>query len=157
MRNHSRFCTSCEGTLPWDQMMSQLGAARSYSDSRPMEVMLWWVLTPDHQIRKKEMTPSSDYGKKPSQGRQGSGDFIHVYKYLMGGYRDRARLLGGIQSKGKRIWAQVEMPLKKPQNGQLFMMWVCENWHWLPREVVASPSFQLFKLGWTWPWATCSS
>lgn len=34
---------------------------------------------------------------------------------------------------------------------------VIKHWHRLPREVLESPSLEILKPAWSWPWATCCS
>ncbi|KAK4815071.1 LOW QUALITY PROTEIN: hypothetical protein QYF61_015355 [Mycteria americana] len=72
-------------------------------------------------------------------------DLISVYKYLKGGCKeDGARLFS--VSRDQRQWAQTETQ-EVPSNTRrrFFTLRVTEHWHRLPREVVESPSLEIFK------------
>ena len=76
-------------------------------------------------------------------------DLINVYKYLKGGGRqkDEARLFSVMNSNRMRSNGLKLEHRKFHTNMQknFFMVRVMEHWNRLPREVVESPSMEIFK------------
>jgi len=76
------------------------------------------------------------------------GDLRNAYKYLQGGCQeDGARLFSVVPSDRTRGNGH-ELKHKKfylNMRKNFFALRVTEHWHRLPREVVESPSLQLFK------------
>jgi len=77
------------------------------------------------------------------------GDLINVYKYLQGGGRqmDEARLFSVVCSDRTRSNG-LKLELRKFRTNMwknFFMVKVMELWNRLPREVVESPSMEIFK------------
>jgi len=76
------------------------------------------------------------------------GDLIKAYKYLKGGCQeDRARLFSVVPSNGTRgsrhklEHRNFQLNMRK----NFFPLRVTEHWNKLPREVVESPSPEIFK------------
>ncbi|KAK4806261.1 hypothetical protein QYF61_013405 [Mycteria americana] len=91
------------------------------------------------------------------------GDLINVYKYLKGGCKeDRARLFPVVPSdrtRGNGHRLKHRRILLNIRKHFFFPVRVTQHWHRLPREVVESPSLEIFKshldvvLG-NWLWMT---
>ena len=75
-------------------------------------------------------------------------DLINVYKYLRGGCReDEASLFLVVPSEKTRVNRHKLKHRKFQLNmrGYFFTVRVTEHWNGLPREVVESPSLEMFK------------
>ncbi|RMC09947.1 hypothetical protein DUI87_12734 [Hirundo rustica rustica] len=77
------------------------------------------------------------------------GDLINVYQYLKGGYQeDGASIFPGVSSCRTRGKGQKLKHKKFHLNMKnFFTVCVTEHWNKLPREVVESPSLEIFKNG----------
>ena len=84
-------------------------------------------------------------GKRRLRG----GDLINIYKYLKGGgrQRDEARLFSVLHSDRTRSSGLNLEHRKFHTNMQknFFMVRVMEHWNRLPKEIMESPSMQIFK------------
>jgi len=76
------------------------------------------------------------------------GDLINVYKYLKGGCQeDEARLFSVVPSnrtRGNRHKVK-NRKFNLNMRKNFFTLSVTEHWNRLPREVVESPSLEIFK------------
>ena len=80
--------------------------------------------------------------------RRMRGDLINAYKYLKGGrQKDGAKLFSVVphdRTRGNRHkWKHRNFRLNMRKN--VFPLRVMEHWNRLPREVVESPSLEIFK------------
>jgi len=86
------------------------------------------------------------------------GHLVNVCKYFKRGYKEgRTRLFSVVPSDRTRgnghnvTHRRFLLSIRK----HFFTVRVTEHWHRLPREVVESPSFEIFVI-WTWSWMTDS-
>jgi len=86
------------------------------------------------------------------------GDLTNAYKYLKGGCQEQgARLFSVVPSDRTRgnghkmKHRKVHLNIRK----NYFTLRVMEHWNRLPREVVESPSLEIFKTAWTGSCAAC--
>lgn len=74
------------------------------------------------------------------------GDLIIVFKYLRGGCQVIQALLSGAEHRtrgnGQKLTHR-KLHLNRRKN--VFTVWVTKHWNRLPREVVGSPSLEIFK------------
>ncbi|GAB0190298.1 hypothetical protein GRJ2_001495100 [Grus japonensis] len=74
------------------------------------------------------------------------GDLINTYKYLKGGHlEDAARLFSVVPSDRTRGNRHEMEHRKFHLRKNFFILRVTEHWNRLPREVVESPSLEMFK------------
>jgi len=74
------------------------------------------------------------------------GDLINAYKYLKDGCQeDGAKLFSVVSSNKKRASGHKLKRRKFHLNMTLFTLRVTEHWNRLPRDVVESPSLEIFK------------
>jgi len=77
------------------------------------------------------------------------GDLINAYKYLKGGCQeDEARLFSVVPSDRRRGKGH-KLKLRKfclNMRKNFFTLRVMEHWNRLPREVVESPSLEIFQI-----------
>ncbi|KAK4830069.1 hypothetical protein QYF61_008407 [Mycteria americana] len=79
---------------------------------------------------------------------ESSGDLINVYKYLKGGYKENGvRLFSVVPSDWTRGYGHKLKHRRFPLNirKHFFTVYCSEHWHRLPREVMRSPTLEIFR------------